>query len=82
MTIREHLHPRPGVAALLASVLALSGLWPTGLVGAAPSDEGPLDPLSAAEINKTVEVIEASPKYPAGAFFPIVTRKIGAAEPG
>ena len=75
MTNRAHLRPwrRPGVAALITSVLALSGLWAAPLAGAAPGEDGPLDPLTAAEINKTVEVIEASPKYPAGAFFPIVT---------
>src|SRR6478735_5172123 len=77
MTKRAQLRPRrrAGVAVLITSVICLSGLWPTGLVGAAPSGEGPLDPLSATEINSTVEVIEASPKYPAGAFFPIVTLK-------
>jgi primary-amine oxidase len=77
MAIRTHLYPwrRFDVAALLASVLAFSALWGAPLAGAAPIDESPLDPLTAAEINKTVEIIEASPKYPAGAFFPIVTLK-------
>ena len=66
---------RPGAAALLASVLALSGLWAGPLAGAGVGDKGPLDPLSAAEIGKTLEVIEASSKYPAGAFFPLVRLK-------
>jgi len=77
MTKRAYLRPwrRPTAAALLASVLAVSGLWAGPLAGADAGDKGPLDPLNAAEISKTVEVIEASPKYPAGAFFPIVTLK-------
>ena len=77
MTNRAHLRPwrRPGVAALFASVLAISGSWAAPLAGAAPSDEGPLDPLTAAEIGATRDVIEASNKYLAGSFFPIVTLK-------
>ena len=77
MITRSHLRPwrRPGVAVLLASVLGISSLWAAPLAGAAPNDGGPLDPLSAAEIATAVHVIEASPKYPAGAFFPIVTLK-------
>ena len=63
------------MAALLAGVLAGSGLWAGSLSGAGPNDKGPLDPLSAAEILTTLEVIEASNKYPAGSFFPIVTLK-------
>src|SRR4029079_4513371 len=65
---------RPRLAALLVGVLALSSLSPAPLAGATPN-EGPLDPLTAAEIATAVQVIEASPKYPAGAFFPIVTLK-------
>ena len=60
------------MAALLAGVLAGSGLWAGSLSGAGPNDKGPLDPLSAAEILTTLEVIEASNKYPAGAFLPLV----------
>ena len=77
MTKRAHLRPwrRPGAAALLASVLAISGLWVGPLASAAAVDKGPLDPLTAAEIQKTLQVIEASNKYPAGAIFPIVTLK-------
>src|SRR6476659_998512 len=77
MTTSAQLRPRrrAGVAVLITSVICMSGFWAAPLAGAAPSDDGPLDPLSAAEINKTVEVIEASPKYPSGAFFPIVTLK-------
>ena len=77
MTKRAHLRPwrRPGAAALLASVLAISGFWAGPLASAAAADKGPLDPLTAAEIQKTLQVIEASNKYPAGAFFPIVTLK-------
>ena len=62
-------------AALLASVLAGSGLGAANLAGVGPSDKGPLDPLSDAEILKTFQVIEASNKFPAGAFFPLVTLK-------
>src|SRR5258705_331766 len=77
MTKRAHLRPwrRPGVAAFIATVLAISGLWGAPLAGAAPGDDGPLDPLSAAEIATTVQTIEASNKYLAGSFFPIVTLK-------
>ncbi len=77
MTKRAHLRPfqRPGAAVLLASVLALSGFWAGPLASAAAADKGPLDPLTAAEIQKTLQVIEASNKYPVGAIFPIVTLK-------
>ena len=77
MTRLVSLRPvrRSRAAALLAGVLAGSGLWAGSLSGAGPNDNGPLDPLTAAEISKTFEVIEASDKYPAGAFFPIVTLK-------
>src|SRR5258705_9901584 len=77
MTKRAHLRPwrRPGVAAFIATVLAISGLWGAPLAGAAPGDDGPLDPLTAAEIATTVQTIEASNKYVAGWFFPIVTLK-------
>ena len=77
MAIRAHLPPwrRPGAAVLLASVLAVSALWAAPLAGAAPSDQGPLDPLTAAEISTTRDVIEASNNYPPGSFFPIVTLK-------
>ncbi len=77
MTKRAQLRRwrRPGVAVLLTSVLGISSLWAAPLTGAAPSDEGPLDPLTAVEINTTRDVIEASPKYPTGSFFPIVTLK-------
>jgi Cu2+-containing amine oxidase len=77
MTKRAHLRPwrRPTAAALLASVLAVSGLWAGPLAGVSAGDKGPLDPLTAAEIRTTLEVIEASNKYPAGAIFPIVTLK-------
>ena len=66
---------RPGLTALIASVLAISGLWAPPLAGAAPGDAGPLDPLTAAEIGTTRDVIEASNKYLPGSFFPIVTLK-------
>lgn len=77
MTTRVHLRPSrlSGSALLLASVLAVSGLWAGPLAGAGANEKGPLDPLSDAEILKTFQVIEASSKFPPGAFFPIVTLK-------
>ena len=77
MTKRAYLRPwrRPGVA-LFASALALSSLSAGPLASASGGNtSGPLDPLSAAEIQTTLQVIEASNKYPAGAFFPIVRLK-------
>jgi primary-amine oxidase len=76
MTTRAHLRPwgRAGVA-LFASALALSGLSVAPLAGASGRDEGPLDPLSADEILQTIQVIEASNRYPAGAFFPAIRLK-------
>ena len=77
MAIAAHLHPwrRPGAAVLLASVLAVSALWAAPLAGAAPSDDGPLDPLTAAEISTARDVIAASNNYLPGSFFPIVSLK-------
>jgi len=61
--------------ALFTSALALSGLSAGPLAGANGGDIGPLDPLSADEIQTTLQVIEASNTYPAGAVFPIVRLK-------
>jgi primary-amine oxidase len=42
---------------------------------AGAADRGPLDPLDGAEIATAVRVIEASNRFPAGAFFPTVVLK-------
>src|SRR4029078_10128423 len=77
MIARAHLRPwrRPGMPAMLASVVALSGVWAGPPASASGADAGPLDPLTSNETRTTVGVIEASNASPAGAFFPIVTLK-------
>src|SRR4051794_23962630 len=41
--------------------------------GVARAQGAPLDPLTAGEIATTFRVIEASERFPAGAYFPIVS---------
>jgi len=64
-----------GVGGWVASDNVASGhaLWaiPRDYVAASPQPS-PLDPLSTKEIETTFRVLEASPKFPKGARFPIV----------
>ena len=53
------------LAGFLAGVLCATGV--------ARAEDAPLDPLTAAEIATTFQVIEASEQFPAGAYFPIVS---------
>jgi primary-amine oxidase len=53
------------LAGFLAGVLCATGV--------ARAQDAPLDPLTAAEIATTFQVIEASEQFPAGAYFPIVS---------
>ncbi len=48
---------------------------PSSGAPAAAVSPAPLDPLSAAEIATVYEVVQASPKYPAGGFFPTLNLK-------
>ena len=67
------------VVTLTTSVAAAAGSRPvlprTAADNAAPVAAGPLDPLTAAEINETFKVIESYGKFPRGAFFPYVSLK-------
>ena len=64
------------LAAALAALLAVAvvGAVAAGsLAGAAALSSHPLDPLSTAEIDQAVEVVEGDARFPAGGAFSIVT---------
>ena len=70
------------LVAVLAAIVGFSIVGATALAGdsprsanavMSPADRSPFDPLSANEIATAVQVIEASKKFPDGAYFPIVT---------
>lgn len=63
------------IALVGAGVAPATSAVPSGGGSMAAADRGPLDPLTADEIDTTFAVIEANPKFPAGAYFPTVTLK-------